>query len=580
MQAKLLTLCMALCAVCLSATSQNLPDYVLSDGLVVWYPLDGDATDFGPFNIQPDYAAAEPAANRFQQEGRAMSFIDDEDFIQGPADLFPVTDRTLSFWFNMPLDSPENWLIGYGGGTSGTSTLLYSNSVQCNIGNSLAHSQHGCQSVFGISLSTLQANAWHHCVLSSDSLGSLLYIDGTIASNGPTLGSVNTSNRNFFIGGGPSPDGEALGYNFHGQLDDVGVWNRALTEEEILALYNAEPPVLGCTDSTACNYDAEAPSNDGSCIPSGCMDSEACNYNALAECEGEECAYTCCPGPGCCGEGTDWNPLEQTCESIPCETILNPLACGPGTYWDETVNQCLPILTCQEDLDGDGVIGINDLMQLLSSFGTMCEEPETSEFTCGDPMNYHGYDYPTVLIGEQCWFAENCRHLPAVSPPDIGFEDDGQAHAYVYGYDGNDTALAAASSNYSIYGVLYNRLAAENWELCPAGWHVPSDSNIPHQGDFMELYYHFPTNQSGASLKANSTDNIPWDGTNSSGFNAIPSGNRSLYWDGEFSWLGEKAFYWSSATTSRRLDTNHDNLDLMGLDASWGLSVRCVKDTE
>ena len=104
----------------------QVPDYVPTDGLVVWYPLDGDATDFGPFNIQPEYAVAEPAANRFEQEGRALSFIGDEDFIQGHADLFPVTDRTLSFWFNMPLDSPENWLIGYGGGASGTSTLLYS----------------------------------------------------------------------------------------------------------------------------------------------------------------------------------------------------------------------------------------------------------------------------------------------------------------------------------------------------------------------------------------------------------------------------------------------------------------------
>ena len=45
MQAKLLTLCMALCAVCLTATSQNVPDYVPTEGLVAWYPFNGNAND-------------------------------------------------------------------------------------------------------------------------------------------------------------------------------------------------------------------------------------------------------------------------------------------------------------------------------------------------------------------------------------------------------------------------------------------------------------------------------------------------------------------------------------------------------
>ena len=327
----------------------QVPDYVPTEGLVVWYPLDGDATDFGPFNIQPEYAVAEPAANRFEQEGRALSFIGDEDFIQGHADLFPVTDRTLSFWFNMPLDSPENWLIGYGGGASGTSTLLYSNSVQCNIGNSLAHSEHGCQSVFGISLSTLQANVWHHCVLSSDSLGSLLYIDGTIASNGPALGSVNTSNRHFFIGGGPSPDGEALEYNFHGQLDEVGIWNRSLTDTEIQGLFTSAAPIFGCTDP------------------------EACNYSTLANIDDESCHYPLIPGD--CNAGS--------------------VACADGTYWNSLIQQCVPTScpTCPGDGDGDLVIGVSDLLLLLGAFGSDC--PETG-CTDSQATNYN----PNVVIND------------------------------------------------------------------------------------------------------------------------------------------------------------------------------------
>ena len=249
-------------------------------------------------------------------------------------------------------------------------------------------------------------------------------------------------------------------------------------------------------------------------------------------------------------------------------------------FWDYELEQCQIFETCQEDLDGDGGIGINDLMQLLSSFGTMCEdsEPETGEFTCGDPMNYQGYDYATVQIGEQCWFAENCRYLLDVSPPSLGFEDDSLAHAYVYGYEGSLVGEAVSTENYALHGVLYNQLAAETWDVCPTGWHVPFDSNIPQQGDFEELKLSLPADAIGTALKASSTGVPPWDGSNSSGFNAIPSGTRSLYWDGEFSWLDITAFYWSQSDCSRRLDTNDENLALMGLGAAWGLSVRCIKD--
>ena len=35
---------------------------------------------------------------------------------------------------------------------------------------------------------------------------------------------------------------------------------------------------------------------------------------------------------------------------------------------------------------------------------------------CGDGIMHDGHDYSTVQIGDQCWFSENCRYLPSVSP--------------------------------------------------------------------------------------------------------------------------------------------------------------------
>ena len=45
-------------------------------------------------------------------------------------------------------------------------------------------------------------------------------------------------------------------------------------------------------------------------------------------------------------------------------------ACGEGTYWDDLAQACLTIETCQEDLDGDGVVESMTL-DLLSSLVMM-----------------------------------------------------------------------------------------------------------------------------------------------------------------------------------------------------------------
>jgi hypothetical protein len=49
----------------------------------------------------------------------------------------------------------------------------------------------------------------------------------------------------------------------------------------------------GCTDINACNYDAAANTDDGSCTYPGCTDTLSCDYDATAGCDDGSCTYPC-----------------------------------------------------------------------------------------------------------------------------------------------------------------------------------------------------------------------------------------------------------------------------------------------
>jgi len=83
--------------------------------------------------------------------------------------------------------------------------------------------------IFGpeVSLST-----WYHCVLVYDGTGGMFYVDGT--SRGQKDGKFDNTSSNIVIG---SKDGGGNPWN--GLVDDVRIYNRALSESEIQRLYDA-----------------------------------------------------------------------------------------------------------------------------------------------------------------------------------------------------------------------------------------------------------------------------------------------------------------------------------------------------
>ena len=571
---------MALCCTCFNAFAQNVPDYVPSEGLVAWWPFNGNANDESGNGNHGVIEGAELTSDRFNQSNSAFYVPPGSSVNFGEDQSFAITSEhtvSIGYWFYAN-NGKQPFLAKYLNSEGWDSNFYVG--PQFN-GNQIVVTANGSNSfVWPI------ADGWNHALViySGEQSEAELWCNGETVFSGQLNFNVNASSQPFLLhsftysGEHPNPDGSA---------DDIGFWNRALTEAEISALYNAELPVPGCTDSTACNFDSEATSDDGSCIPSGCMETDACNYNALAECDGEECDYTCCPGPGCC---------------------------SVGMFWDYELEQCMNYETCQEDLDGDGVIGINDLMELLSSFGTMCEEPETAEFSCGESMNYHGYDYATVQIGEQCWFAENLRttsYSDGFAIPgglsDAEWSNTSAGAMAIYGEgssecdDNQNTNSCDPDWSDAEYGRLYNWHAVnDSRALCPSGWHVPSDS------DWISLELALGMDESEATSDGfrgdvggllKSTDGwwlggpggTPQEGSNSTGFTGLPGGiknNNGLSDD-----AGVYGCWWTSSPSPNGEDawnrqlyyyTHHIVRDSEGYwtNRNNGLSIRCLKDTE
>ena len=247
----------------------------------------------------------------------------------------------------------------------------------------------------------------------------------------------------------------------------------------------------------------------------------------------------------------------------------------------------------QPDSDGDGCVGLSDLLSLLSVFGSC----EAEAFACGDPVNYQGYDYATVLIGEQCWFAENLRSenyengdaiLDTLSDTEWASTTAGAVAVYGEdeGCESNSPHINACDPTQSLtdFGRLYNwHSVNDSRALCPSGWHIPNDS------EWETLVIFLGGDQvAGNFMKSTESWALDAPSDNSSGFGAKAAGFRR-HSDGSFVSAGYSGHFWTSTSVDgpngvfafeRYLNYGVGNVYRSGASLQKGISVRCIKDAE
>ncbi len=193
------------------------------------------------------------------------------------------------------------------------------------------------------------------------------------------------------------------------------------------------------------------------------------------------------------------------------------------------------------------------------------------------PVGFDGYTYNVVEIGDQCWFAENLRsdHYSDGTPIPGGLSSS----EWVATTDGAQSAYGADSAQYyPDLGRLYNWYAVNHASgLCPSGWHVPFAVEWENLWSYLGGFW-----VAGTAMKSSSSDTPPWNGTNTSGFSAVPNGQRK---NGSIELPSVIAAFW-------RADVSEGVAIATSLRSNWvmsatelhtpdvGNAVRCIQDSE
>jgi hypothetical protein len=233
--------------------SSPLPVTPPPSAMVAWWTADGYATDIqsnhGQVLTNITYAPSE-VGQSFVFDGTTSAIT-----VTDSADLTP-TAVTVDFWFNSNVSLPDSshpevpLLFKLNPGNDANSASKgYDFFYQFGaIGFGLPSTAAGFRTIVYSSTGStaIAAGTWHHVAGTYDSSGQKLYLDGSLVASGPNFGPIQYQPAGLQFGTvfntadfTPGINSSNHAYFFNGQLDEIEIYNRALSASEIMAIFNA-----------------------------------------------------------------------------------------------------------------------------------------------------------------------------------------------------------------------------------------------------------------------------------------------------------------------------------------------------
>ena len=209
----------------------------IDNGLVNYFPFNANTTDFLNNSITGTVTGATLTTDRFSNANSAYQFNGTNQFIEFPSTLANVTQsstQTISVWAYRT--SGSNIIAKYYNLDAGLSQFfINSQSIAGNGTNSIAF--------------TAPSAGWNHyvIVLQNGTNNTKVYINGTLVTSGTLYYNASTTSTPLVAGrfsNGGSYD------HFGGKIDDIRIYNRALSSTEVSNLYTLENSTSATVDET------------------------------------------------------------------------------------------------------------------------------------------------------------------------------------------------------------------------------------------------------------------------------------------------------------------------------------------
>ncbi len=329
-----------------------------------------------------------------------------------------------------------------------------------------------------------------------------------------------------------------------------------------------------------------------------------------------------------CGPGGAWTTVhEEVAGPFSQPSLISMTATVPWNLVTGTVADCdgLPVVAGYAQVNDVPYFCVDGVFEVLScaptitlrnvdastgnvsDYSTVELAADTTDvgdlITCtplyGTVTDIDGYTYQTIVIGPQEWMVENLRTsnynngdpIPLVTNSIEWNVTDTDGYCFPGGN----------AANQAVYGKLYNWAAATKPNICPLGWHVPTDAewmilettlgmplaelgNTNYRGEALNVGGKMKT--LGHSTAGTGLWSIPNTGaTNESGFSGLPGGTRGDNANpSTYLGFGNAGAWWSTSESiadqawCRALGYSHTGISRYSYNVGVGLCIRCIRD--